>query len=199
MFCLLPVTWPISKLLDYILGENHGVYYRRQELKELVTLHGEDTNPGGLTKDEVSIIHGALSLPSRHCIDAYTPLEKIFMLSSDARLDRATMKLILKRGYSRIPVHARDDRDDIIGILMGTSSVLCGLMLLFNLFMSIEALTRIAVLHVILVKQLIMMDPDAAIKIMDVPIYPVPYVFDCSGLVEVLNLFQEGACMYLLQ
>lgn len=54
------VAWPLSKMLDCILGKDHTTFYRRAQLKVLVDLHGEpgDTvqNQESLTRDEVMII-----------------------------------------------------------------------------------------------------------------------------------------------
>uniref|UniRef100_A0A2P2LE35 DUF21 domain-containing protein At2g14520-like n=1 Tax=Rhizophora mucronata TaxID=61149 RepID=A0A2P2LE35_RHIMU len=37
-----PVAYPISKLLDYLLGPGHVALFRRAELKTLVDLHGNE-------------------------------------------------------------------------------------------------------------------------------------------------------------
>lgn len=36
---LFPLSWPISKLLDFVLGHKSGVYYKRAQLKEFVSYH----------------------------------------------------------------------------------------------------------------------------------------------------------------
>lgn len=59
------IAWPLSKLLDCLLGTEHGTFYRRAQLKVLVDLHastphsenGSDHKPEeSLTVDEVLII-----------------------------------------------------------------------------------------------------------------------------------------------
>lgn len=55
---------PISKLLDWALGEEEGVTYRKAELKTFVSLHrtlGEDQ----LDEDEVTIISSVLELSEK--------------------------------------------------------------------------------------------------------------------------------------
>ena len=61
MALLVIIAWPLSKLLDCLLGKDQGAFYRRAELKALVGLHGpEGLHPGEdiapLSYDEVLII-----------------------------------------------------------------------------------------------------------------------------------------------
>eukprot|EP01134_Creolimax_fragrantissima_P006930 CFRG6930T1 len=51
MILCSPIAWPVSNALDWILGKDHGQFYRRDELKELVNLHGQ-SNRCGLNDDE---------------------------------------------------------------------------------------------------------------------------------------------------
>lgn len=46
-----------------------------------------------------------------------TPIDKVFMLEINTKIDQKSMKEIYKRGYSRIPVYEHN-KDNIIGILM---------------------------------------------------------------------------------
>ena len=48
---------------------------------------------------------GALDLTNKIAYKSMTPLEKVFMLSTDDRLDRETMGAVLASGHSRIPVY----------------------------------------------------------------------------------------------
>ena len=51
------VAWPLSKLLDCLLGKDHSTFFRRAELKVLVDLHGTgEGNTEQLSLDEVMII-----------------------------------------------------------------------------------------------------------------------------------------------
>lgn len=113
-----PVAYPISKLLDYLLGDGHVALFRRAELKTLVTLHGNEAGKGGeLTHDETTIIAGALELSNKTARDAMTPLSETFAIDINAKLDRDLMKKILDNGHSRLPVY-HEQPTNIIGLIL---------------------------------------------------------------------------------
>ncbi|KAJ3859671.1 hypothetical protein EV359DRAFT_86153 [Lentinula novae-zelandiae] len=80
------VAWPVAKLLDWILGSNHGIIYRR-----------------------VAIIGATLDLQEKVVSQAMTPLSSVFMLSIDAELNFDLLKKIVNTGHSRIPVYEEVD------------------------------------------------------------------------------------------
>ncbi|XP_048136999.1 DUF21 domain-containing protein At2g14520-like isoform X2 [Rhodamnia argentea] len=113
-----PVAYPISKLLDFLLGEGHEALFRRAELKTLVDLHGNEAGKGGeLTRDETTIIAGALELTEKTASDAMTPISETFAVDINAKLDSDMRKMILEKGHSRIPVYYEQPRN-IIGLIL---------------------------------------------------------------------------------
>ncbi|KAF8064507.1 CBSDUF1 [Scenedesmus sp. PABB004] len=114
-----PISWPIGKLLDFLLGVEHRALFRRGQLKALVDIHGADEGLGGnLSEDEIKVICGALDLTNKTARKSMTPLGKVFMLPADALLNQATMRAILASGHSRIPVYTGGDRSAIIGLIL---------------------------------------------------------------------------------
>ena len=96
----------MAKLLEFILGPHHGIMYRRGELKELIAMHAMTGELGGdLTKDTVTIIGATLDLQEKVVKQAMTPIDKVFMLDIETKLDYDTMKKIGDTGHSRIPVY----------------------------------------------------------------------------------------------
>ncbi|XP_041991183.1 DUF21 domain-containing protein At4g33700-like isoform X3 [Salvia splendens] len=113
-----PVAYPISKLLDALLGHRHRALFRRAELKTLVNLHGNEAGKGGeLTHDETTIIAGALELRDKTASDAMTPISEIFSIDINAKLDRVLMNLILEKGHSRVPVYY-EQPTIVIGLIL---------------------------------------------------------------------------------
>eukprot|EP01113_Clastostelium_recurvatum_P035190 TRINITY_DN486_c0_g1_i2.p1 TRINITY_DN486_c0_g1~~TRINITY_DN486_c0_g1_i2.p1 ORF type:complete len:554 (+),score=134.04 TRINITY_DN486_c0_g1_i2:68-1729(+) len=159
---LFPLGWPISKLLDAILGKEHGTFFRRAELKELVHIHAEDIHaPFGenLTYDEVRIIKGALDMKEKSVHDCLTPADKIFAVNIDDRLDRDMLIKIVESGHHRIPVFHRT-RDHFIGM--------------------------------ILIQDLVMLNPADGTPVRNIKLYRVPIV-DCGmPLYSMLHQFQTG-------
>jgi len=118
VFICYPVAYPISKLLDCLLGHGHVALFRRAELKTLVDFHGNEAGKGGeLTHDETTIIAGALELSEKTASDAMTPISETFTIDINAKLDRDLMSLILEKGHSRVPVYY-EQPTNIIGLIL---------------------------------------------------------------------------------
>ncbi|XP_028757720.1 DUF21 domain-containing protein At1g47330 [Neltuma alba] len=113
-----PISYPISKVLDWMLGKGHAALLRRAELKTFVNFHGNEAGKGGdLTHDETTIITGALELTEKTAKDAMTPISKAFSLDLDATLTLETLNAIMTMGHSRVPVYAGDPTN-IIGLVL---------------------------------------------------------------------------------
>ena len=119
MYVLAPVAWPTAKLLDYLLGEDHGTTYKKAGLKTLVTLHKSLGAAGEqLNQDEVTIISAVLDLKAKPVGNIMTPMADVFTMSADTVLNEATMEIILGAGFSRIPIHAPDNEQNFVGMLL---------------------------------------------------------------------------------
>ncbi|KAI8323890.1 DUF21-domain-containing protein, partial [Martensiomyces pterosporus] len=155
---LSPLGYPIAMLLDYVLGADHGMTYKKAELKELVSL--SDTAHGGnLSADEVTIIRGALELSEKMVADVMTDLSNVYMVDINARLNCKLLTEMLRRGHSRVPVYD-GERVNIVGVL--------------------------------LVKSLILLDPDDCTPVSEAKITSIPLVTTDTSLYDILNAFQEG-------
>ncbi|CAL5220784.1 g2852 [Coccomyxa viridis] len=159
------VSFPISKVLDHLLGSEHGALFRRAQLKALVDIHStefqsEGLGGGYLSPEEINIIRGALDMTEKKAFVGMTPLDKVFMLSSDALLDANTMKRVLASGHSRVPVHRAGSRRDIIGL--------------------------------ILVKELAMVNFEEGLTVKDFKTRPLPMLRADTAMYDLLTLFQSG-------
>ncbi|KAH8722991.1 hypothetical protein GQ44DRAFT_711165 [Phaeosphaeriaceae sp. PMI808] len=119
MYVMGIAAWPTAKLLDYLLGEDHGTIYKKTGLKTLVTLHKSLGNAEErLNQDEVTIITAVLDLKAKAVGNIMTPMKDVFIMSSDTILDEKRMDSILSAGYSRIPIHNPSNKNDFVGMLL---------------------------------------------------------------------------------
>ena len=163
LFITWPVSYPIGKTLDWLLGSHNKAFFRRAELKEFVTLHGEAPEEEGasesvLTTEECQVIHGALDMAHKTAESAMTPLEKVYSISADAPFDKTLLRQIIEAGHSRVPVYDFEDAGNIIGL--------------------------------ILVKELLMHEPNGTLKIRDCTIREIDFIRSDTPLYSVMQLFQ---------
>lgn len=81
------------------------------------TIREKSSQSKGLHLDEVSIIHGALDLSAKSIREVMIPMDKVYMLEYQTKLNHDTMADILASGYSRIPIY-RDYPCNIVGLLL---------------------------------------------------------------------------------
>lgn len=117
MYATYPLSYPIARLLDYCLGEDHGTVYKKAGLKSLVTLH-HHMGVDRLNEDEVTIISAVLDLKEKPIVSIMTPINDVFVLSSDTVLDEEMVEKILLTGFNRIPIHAPNQPRNFIGMLL---------------------------------------------------------------------------------
>lgn len=162
MWVLAPIAWPTAKLLDKLLGEDHGTVYKKSGLKTLVTLHKTlGTSPTDrLNQDEVTIISAVLDLKDKAVGDIMTPMEDVFTMSADEVLDENTMNTILSAGYSRIPIHEPGNPLNFVGML--------------------------------LVKILITYDPEDCKRVSEFALATLPETRPETSCLDIVNFFQEG-------
>jgi len=162
MYMMSPIAWPTAKLLDYLLGQDHGTVYKKAGLKTLVTLHQSlGKSPGErLNEDEVTIITAVLDLKAKTVRSIMTPIDDVYTMSSDTILNEKTVDGILAAGYSRIPIHTPDSPQNFVGML--------------------------------LVRTLITYDPEDATKVSDLALATLPETGPTTSCLDIINFFQEG-------
>ncbi|KAH3728160.1 uncharacterized protein LOC127854020 [Dreissena polymorpha] len=92
MCALFVIAWPISKILDCLLGEGHTALYRRAP------------------------VQGALDQDKKAAQDLYTPSEHVLMLDIEARLDAKTMNEIIYQSQASIPIY-EGSKDNVVALL----------------------------------------------------------------------------------
>lgn len=147
MLVTSPVSYPLSKALDALFGEEgqDDEGFRRTDLRAIVrglapAVVGLDSRPpsasapdsaasvssaGGaltaderLSADEAEIIIAVLGLRRLTCGACCVPLADTFSVSTEDVLDADFLARLLAAGFSRIPCHRGRDRRQICGVML---------------------------------------------------------------------------------
>jgi len=115
IFILFPICWPISFILDKVLGEEMATIYSKKELIKIVKEHG-GSKDSAIDADEERIIEGALSFSDKNVEQIMTPRTVVYVLEINSVLDKKTLNQIKQEGFTRIPVY-KNFTDNIVGVL----------------------------------------------------------------------------------
>lgn len=115
MFIMLtfPIAWPVSKLLDCLLGDEYQAYDRKR-LMELIKMSITDN---GQVSNELKIAVGAMEIADKVVRNVMTKIEDVFMLPDTTILNAKTVMEIVKMGYTRIPVYQYGDKNNVTDML----------------------------------------------------------------------------------
>ena len=143
MWVTSPISWPIAKLLDCILGEHKLTRFNNSQLKAIVDMHrlqsldkdqghyevnefGPEPDRVGLNQLQARVIRGALTSKVATAKDALKPSASVYSLTCDTLVDQDKLKEIRNMGFSRIPLFLNDEgkkRNVVVGVLLTKSLV----------------------------------------------------------------------------
>ncbi len=154
---------------------------------------------GDLQSDTVAIIGATLDLQEKVVRQAMTPLDKVFMLSINSKLDFDTMKRIGDTGHSRVPIYEEVEVPVVVPHApaavrrpsLSTSGV-SGVVFAEGAPLPDRVQKVRKIVGVLLVKQLLLLDPKDATPLKNVPLNPIPCVPFNEPLLRILDKFQEG-------
>ncbi|CAD5235410.1 unnamed protein product [Bursaphelenchus xylophilus] len=112
-----PIAWPISKILDLLVGETGRNTYNCEELKALVEHHHGRQEDQAISKKLVELVVGAYRLPENKIRDVMTPLDKVYMLDENTLMTREVCAEIHKKGHTRIPLYQNGNKNMVTCIL----------------------------------------------------------------------------------
>ncbi len=112
---LYPITFPISWVLDKLLGNEMATVYSRRELMSVIKEH-EGSDHSDIDQDEGRVLRGALTFSDKTVADVMTPETVMSTVNIDQKLNKTTLQKLRREGHSRFPVLAAEDKS-IVGIL----------------------------------------------------------------------------------
>lgn len=132
MVLLSPICWPISKVLDRVLGDEITSGHTKREIEHVLRMQETNDNPAGssddpsgdqsarnnrfITSTEKKLLGGVLALSEKTAQDVMTDFDNIFMIDYNAKLDFRCLREIYRSGYTRVPVCDRS-RTNLVGVL----------------------------------------------------------------------------------
>jgi len=116
-----PVAIPTGRFLDWWVGDEEEKVYNRSELLALLRIHSGKSAGKLLTVKQSRMMQGAMDLVHVTAKEVMTPIDKMFMLSTETELNLPMMAEIVGKGYSRIPVFDKANRHKIKGMLLTKS------------------------------------------------------------------------------
>ena len=142
MYICFPLSYPISLILDCLLGKHTKSRFQNNDLKALIELHtfnslqkmhldssdkSHSTDASsmdsvghddiGLNQEQANLIISAIDMKERKAIELMVAIQGVFMIDYDEILDRIRFEAIMDKGFSRIPVYSNNDKNDIVGLL----------------------------------------------------------------------------------
>jgi metal transporter CNNM len=168
MYCFFPVAFPIAKVLDFLLGYNHGMVFDRLGLKTLLMFHDglHHSTRERLNTDEISILSSVLDFNSLQVSSVMTPISKVFSLSSDTFLNAMTRYNILRSGFGNIPIYLHTQPNTFVGLLT--------------------------------VKSLVSTNLDDEVTIGQLSLENLPVVYSTESCLDTLNVFRERKAQVVL-
>ncbi|CAD6192833.1 unnamed protein product [Caenorhabditis auriculariae] len=113
IFLTFIIAYPVSKLLDCLLGDEYQAYDRKR-LMELIKMSIKDDNG---VSNELKIAVGAMEIADKVVSDVMTRINDVFMLPDTTILNARTVMQIVKMGYTRIPVYTAGDKNNVTDLL----------------------------------------------------------------------------------
>ncbi|KAI3378794.1 hypothetical protein SNEBB_000794 [Seison nebaliae] len=110
-----PVSFPISKILDLILGKEIRSDYSRDKLRAIL-IHNKDRGIGDILQTEYNIMEGALLLTKTPIGKLMRRIQDIYMIEWNQILNFPTITDIIISGYTRIPIY-KNFKQNVVALL----------------------------------------------------------------------------------
>ena len=115
MIITYPLSYPIAKFMDLVVGLHGKTRFCNSDLKSVIELHVKEFK-GNLNAQQMGYFTGFLDIMNKKVGELMLPIEKAFKLNYNYKINKINLDKLIKTGYSRIPIY-EGDSNNLIGIL----------------------------------------------------------------------------------
>jgi CBS domain containing-hemolysin-like protein len=115
MIITYPISFPIAKFMDCVIGLHGKTRFCNSDLKSVIELHVKEYK-GNLSPQQMGYFTGFLDIMNKKVGELMLPIEKVFKLDYKYKINKANIDKLIESGYSRIPIY-EGDSNNLIGIL----------------------------------------------------------------------------------
>jgi CBS domain containing-hemolysin-like protein len=115
MIITYPISYPIAKFMDYVIGVQGKSRFCNSDLKSIIELHVKEI-VGDLSGQQLGYFTGFLDIMKKKVGELILPIEKTLKLDYHSKITKITLKRLIDSGYSRIPIYEHYS-NNLIGIL----------------------------------------------------------------------------------
>ena len=128
MIITYPISMPIAKFMDLVIGEKHENRFKNSDLKTLIELHTKtmlnkmldkddeilNEDDYGLTDQQYKVISRAFEVHNSTIKDVMIKLDNVFSFDIETKIDKNFIDKIIDSGHSRLPIY-EGEKNNLIG------------------------------------------------------------------------------------
>ena len=115
MVITYPISFPIAKFMDCVVGLHGKTRFCNSDLKSVIELHVKEFK-GNLNAHQMGYFTGFLDIMNKKVGELMLPIHKTFKLDYKYKINKENIDKLIESGYSRIPIY-EGDSNNLIGIL----------------------------------------------------------------------------------
>ena len=115
MYVTYPLSYPIAKLMDYLIGVHGKSRFCYSDLKSIIELHVKEMT-SNVSPNQIGFFTGFLDIMNKKIGELILPIDKVLKIEINSEINKNILKKLIDSGYSRIPVY-KNNPNNLIGIL----------------------------------------------------------------------------------
>ena len=107
-YCLMiitfPISFPIARFMDLVIGKHSKTRFCNNDLKSVIELHLKEANEN-INSEQINYFTGFLDIINTKIKEMMIPLDKVYKLDYNFKLNHNSLNEMIEKGYSRIPIY----------------------------------------------------------------------------------------------